>query len=131
MNFIQKLIRSVKKRVRKIRELTTPRAQQGVVALRRRQLRNADAIVTTNEVTDHHGTGVVLSRIFGECEDILSIRSTHLYHEHNLGTARLCFNHEDLSRSESFARVLYALNGSTVKRVACVPYQSDELITAL
>lgn len=102
-----------------------------VVPLPRRKLREADAIVTTNEVTDRHGTGVILSRIFGECPNLLSIRTTNLYREHKLGQAELCFGHDGLSRAESFGRVLYALNGSTVRRVFCVPYQWEELLTAL
>jgi FkbM family methyltransferase len=88
-------------------------------------------VVTTNEVTDRHGTGVLLSRIFGASPNVLSLRSTNLYHEHYLGAAQLCFGHEGLSRAESFGRVLYALNGSTVRQVLCVPFLPDELISAL
>jgi len=71
-----------------------------------RRLREADVIVTPNEVTDRHGTGVILNRIFGECPNILSIRSANFYHEHWLGDADLCLGHEGLSRAESFERVL-------------------------
>lgn len=94
-------------------------------------LRDADAIITTNEVSDRHGTGVILRRIFGRCPKILSIRSTNLYPDHALGAAQLCLGHEGLSRPESFARVMTELNGSTVRRVLCVPFLSDELITAI
>jgi FkbM family methyltransferase len=99
--------------------------------LSRRAICDADAIVTTNEVSDRHGTGVILRRIFGRSAKILSIRSTNLYPDHALGQAQLCFGHESLSRPESFARVLAALNGSTVRRVLCVPFLADELITAI
>src|ERR1041385_5969581 len=64
-------------------------AGQTVEPLSRCKLLDADAIVTTNEVTDRHGTGVLLSRIFGECPNILSIRSTSLYREHKLGRGEL------------------------------------------
>ncbi len=94
-------------------------------------LSGADAIVTCNEVTDHHGTGVILNRIFRGSPNILSLRSTHLYPDHSLGAASLLFRHEGLSRKESFERVLFLLNGSTVRRVLCVPYHPDELMTAL
>jgi len=99
--------------------------------LQRHALRDADAIITTNEVSDRHGTGVILRRIFGHSTNLLSIRSTSLYPDHALGQAQLCFGHEDLSRPQSFARVLAALNGSTVRRVLCVPFLADELITAV
>ncbi len=102
-----------------------------VRALPRKALRDADAIVTTNEVSDRHGTGVILRRIFGRCDNVLSIRSTNLYPDHALGQAQLCLGHEGLSRPESFARVLAALNGSTIRRVLCVPFLADELTTAI
>jgi len=118
---------------RKFRALTraAKRCRQGVEPLPPRRLREADVIVTPNEVTDRHGTGVILNRIFGECPNILSIRSANFYHEHWLGDADLCLGHEGLSRAESFERVLWALNGSTARRVLCVPYHRDELITAV
>lgn len=104
---------------------------QNIHPLRRDAIRDADAIVTTNEVTDRHGTGVILGRIFGSSPNILSVRSENLYPEHHLGAAQLSFAHEGLSRQQSFARVMYALNGCTVRRVLCVPFKPDELITAL
>lgn len=106
-------------------------AAQKVQPLLRGAIRDADAIVTTNEVSDRHGTGVILRRIFGRSGKILSIRSTNLYPDHALGEAQLCFGHEGLSRPESFARVWTALNGSTVRRVLCVPFLPDELLTAV
>lgn len=106
-------------------------AANDVEPLPRGAVANADAIVTHNEVSDRHGTGVILSRIFGAEPNILSIRSTHLYDEHILGARRLMFGHEGLARQQSFERVLYALNRGTVRRVICVPYRSDELLTAL
>ena len=125
------MIRSIKKRLRRLTRRALGRNEQPLVQLPWRKLQEADAIITPNEVTDRHGTGVILSRIFGACPNILSIRSANFYGEHQLGAAALCFGHEGLSRAESFRRVLQALNGSTVRRVLCVPYQPDELITAL
>ncbi len=105
--------------------------QKVMKRLLRRAIRNADAIITPNEVTDRHGTGVILDRIFGGAANILSIRSANLYSGHSLGAAQLCFSHRGLSRTESFASLLEALNGSTVRRVLCVPYHKDELLTAV
>jgi len=122
---------SLRKIWKKITRRTVGPVRQGVTPLPPHALTNADAIVTTNEVTDRHGTGVLLSRIFGQSPNILSLRSTNLYREHCLGAAQLCFGHEGLSRAQSFARVLYALNGSTVGRILCVPFLPDELISAL
>ena len=107
------------------------KATRDVRPLPRRALRDADAIITTNEVSDRHGTGVILRRIFGGSPNVLSIRSTRLYPDHALGKEQACFGHEALTRSESFEQVLRVLNGSTVKRVLCVPFLPDELITAI
>ena len=94
-------------------------------------LKDADAVITPNEVTDRHGTGVILRRIFVDSCNILSIRSTNLYHEHAFGAAQLHLSHEGLSRAESFGRMLTALNGTTIRRILCVPYHPDELVSAL
>jgi FkbM family methyltransferase len=116
---------------RKLTSQYSRRARRGVEPLAWEALDEADAIITCNEVTDRHGTGVILNRIFGRSPDILSIRSTHLYPEHSLGAARLLLGHRRLTRKQSFERILYALNGSTVRRIVCVPYLPDELMTAL
>ena len=122
---------SLKKIIRKLKRRVVGPVRQGIVPLSRGALASADAIVTTNEVTDRHGTGVILSRIFGSAADILSIRSTNLYHEHTLGAEKLCLPQADLTRAQSFERVLYALNGTRVRRVLCIPFLADELITAI
>ncbi|HVV70538.1 MAG TPA: FkbM family methyltransferase, partial [Verrucomicrobiae bacterium] len=122
---------SLKRLVRNFRRRLVGAARQGVTPLPRHALRQADAIVTTNEVTDRHGTGVILSRIFDDSANILSIRSSNLYHEHRLGAEAHCLAHEGLSRSQSFERVLYALNGNQVRRVLCIPFLPDELVTAI
>ena len=121
----------LKRMWRKFRRHTGNPARQNVRPLTRKAIHDADVIVTTNEVTDRHGTGVILSRIFGRSPNILSIRSTDLYREHNLGAAQLRFSQDSLSRPQSFERVLFALNGASVRRVLCVPFLPDELITAI
>ena len=121
----------LKKIWKKLTRRSRRNASQNIRPLRRCAIREADAIITTNEVSDRHGTGVILRRIFGSSHKILSIRSTHLYPDHALGEAQICFGHEGLSRPESFAQVLAALNGSTVRRILCVPFLADELITAI
>jgi len=122
---------SLKRIWNKIKRRSKRRATRNVRPLSRNAIRDADAIITTNEVTDRHGTGVILRRIFAQSRGILSIRSTCLYPEHLLGQAQLCLGHEGLKRPESFTQVLTALNGSTVRRIFCVPFLPDELITAI
>lgn len=122
---------SLKKIWKKITRPARRRATRRVLPLPANAMRDADAIITPNEVCDRHGTGVILRRIFGGSPNLLSIRSTSLYPEHNFGQFQLCFGHDGLSRPESFAQVLDVLNGSTVRRALCVPYHPAELITAI
>src|SRR5579862_57703 len=122
---------SLNKIWRKLRNRPPHPEAWSVRPLRRKALRDADAIITTNEVCDRHGTGVILRRIFGNSPNILSIRSSRLYAEHALGRAELCFGHEALTRAESFEHVVSLLNGTTVRRVLCVPFMPDELTTAI
>lgn len=121
---------SLNKVWRKLRKRPPRPEAWSIRPLQKDAFRDADAIVTTNEVCDRHGTGVILRRIFGASPNILSIRSSRLYPEHLLGQQQLCFGHNGLNRSESFTNVLRILNGNTVRRVVCVPFLPDELITA-
>jgi FkbM family methyltransferase len=125
------LAMSLKKIWRKLRRQSPRPAALSVRPLREDAMREADAIITTNEVCDRHGTGVILRRIFGASSNVLSIRSSRLYPEHLLGQEQLCFDHNGLSRTEGFTNVLRILNGNTVRRILCVPFLPDELVTAL
>jgi FkbM family methyltransferase len=91
----------------------------------------ADAIITTHEVTDMHGTGVIINRIFGGSPNILSIRTADMYPEHSLGETNLVLGNSGLSRRESYARMLEALDGMAVRRILCVPYHPDELVWSI
>jgi len=122
---------SLNKIWRKLRKRPPRPEAWSVRPLREDALRDADAIITTNEVCDRHGTGVILRRIFGASPNVLSIRSSRLYPEHLLGQEQLCFDHNGLNRTESFTNVLRILNHNTVRRILCVPFLPDELITAL
>lgn len=93
---------------------------------------DADAIVTHIEVNDRHGVGVLISRLFGEDDNILSIRSQDYYEgRQDFGAMHVCVSHSDTSRDMVFWNVLQALRGATVKRVLCVPYFPDDARNAI
>lgn len=95
-------------------------------------LKDADAIVSHIEVNDHHGVGVLLARMFGQYDNIVSIRSKDFYEGRQaFGTAHACISHGNPSRDAVFWKVLEALHGSTVKRVLCVPYFPDDALNAI
>jgi FkbM family methyltransferase len=95
------------------------------------QFKHGIAVVTPNEVNDRHGTGVIISRIFAGVPNILSIRSTDLHGINSLGEFDLRFDHKNLPRNKSFLRLLRSLEGNSIRYVVCVPYEPDDLLTAL
>lgn len=91
-----------------------------------------DVVVTPNEVNDKHGTGVLVRRIFEGCPDIVSVRARNDYGgEHQLGEVAICLPQAGYSRSEVFQNVLASLRGKRVRRVVCIPYVADDLITSI
>ena len=100
--------------------------------LPRAVLTGAEAIVTPNEVNEKHGIGIIIERFFGEDKNVLSLRSQNSFRaEQSFGARQLEISHAGLARWESYERMLHLLNGSTVRRVLCVPFFADDLITAI
>jgi FkbM family methyltransferase len=95
------------------------------------QFKNGIVVVTPNEVNDRHGTGVIISRVFQGVPNILSIRSTDLHGINSLGDFAIRFDHQNLPRDKSFLRLLRCLEGNSFGYVVCVPYEPDDLLTAL
>jgi hypothetical protein len=97
-----------------------------------RALIDADAIITPNEANARHGIGIIVERFFGNYPRTLSIRSQNTFRgEQTFGDHRLLISHAGLARWESYERLLRILNGSTIRRVLCIPFFSDDLITAI
>lgn len=107
------------------------RRKVGVERLQPQQIKGADVLITTNEINERHGTGVILLRFFGDCGNVLSVRSQDHYEGKTFGAAQLKLNYSRLSRPECFGRMLHALNGSSARRILCVPFIPDDLISAI
>jgi hypothetical protein len=93
--------------------------------------RICDVIITPVEVNNSHGTGVLLQMVFGGEENIVSIRSLDQYGGRQDFGLPLKIVHGADSRDAAFARVEQALRGIAVRRVVCVPYQPDDVMTAI
>ncbi len=92
---------------------------------------SVDVVVTPNEVNDKHGTGVLVRRIFEGCSHIVSLRARNDYGgEHHFGDLAICLP-AGYSRSETFQNVLAVLRGKAVRKVICIPYIADDLITSI
>lgn len=91
-----------------------------------------DVIVTHVEVNDKHGVGCLIQRIFSNSSNIFSIRSRNLYEKKQVfGKFNICLAHTELSRPEAFMNVFSGLSKYRVKRVLCVPYFPDDVLTAI
>jgi FkbM family methyltransferase len=90
-----------------------------------------DVVITPNEITPLHGTGALISRIFGQEPRIFSLRSRNDYGEHAFGTLNLCLDHSGLTRSEAYLNVARSLSDHTPRRTLCVPYYPDDVLSAL
>ena len=101
-------------------------------SLANRQLQRADVVVTTNEVTPIHGTGVLVKRVFPNSAGIISIRShDHYGGSHDFGQISFRLSHYGHSRPEVFGSLLKKLGGIWVDKIMCVPYHPDDLLTAI
>lgn len=92
---------------------------------------DADVIINVVEINDRHGVGILLQRIFKDRSRIISIRTLNLYGgEQSFASYDLLIG-VGLSRAEIFKKVQAALSGSTVRRILCIPYQTEEALIAL
>ncbi|MDS3859437.1 hypothetical protein RIF25_01320 [Thermosynechococcaceae cyanobacterium BACA0444] len=85
----------------------------------------ADVIITGSEVNHRHGTGIFLKRIFQDDSQIISIRSSDGYNgEQDFGHVHFCYKHNQNN-------LLTYFEGVQVRRILCIPYSSDDVLTAL
>jgi hypothetical protein len=92
----------------------------------------ADAIVAHIEINQHHGVGVLLERLFGASENIVSIRSQNYYDgKQSFGAMHARIAHGNASRDMVVWNTLEGLRGATIRRILCVPYFPDDALTAL
>jgi FkbM family methyltransferase len=111
---------------------TLPRSDVIITRARKKALVDADVVITPNEVNELHGTGALVRRLFPSDRGIISIRSAdHYGGRHSFGDIQLRLSHRGQSRRGIFGNVLAALSGHSVKRVFCVPYCVDDVLTAI
>jgi len=93
---------------------------------------NACVVVTASEVTQRHGTGALVRRVFPDDAGIISVRSDNHYGgEHYFGVKSYYLPQRGLSRKSVFNNISYLFTEHDVNRVFCVPYYSEDLLTAI
>jgi hypothetical protein len=90
-----------------------------------------EVVVTLNEINNRHGTGPLVKRVFQGHSHVFSIRSRSDWGVQDFGAWNACIPQQGWSRAECFCRVLSVLRGRNVRSVLCIPFLSDELITAI
>ena len=89
-------------------------------------------IITPNEVTQKHGTGALVRRVFPRDEGIVSLRSDNHYGgEHQFGVHAYHLAQRGLPRQQIFANLVSLLGSAEIDRIFCVPYYSEDLLTAI
>ncbi len=90
-----------------------------------------DVVVTVNEINDRHGTGPLLQRVLEGRRRVLSIRARTDYGYQEFADWSGVLSHRNKSVERVREELRELLDGRSVERVLCVPYQADELRTSL
>lgn len=91
--------------------------------------KGVDLIISPNELNHHHGTGVLINRIF-QSSTSLNIRSRDDYPDKGPFTSRVV-KAEGCARPEVFAMCMEAMAGQSVRRILCVPYYPEDFLIAI
>lgn len=91
-----------------------------------------DIVITPTEINNRHGTGPLAKRAMADRNRVLSIRSRNYYDYQDFADWCVLIFHDDVSiRSRCFRSVLTALRDVTVSSILCVPFNPDDIITAI
>ncbi len=92
-----------------------------------------DLIISPNEISFAHGTGVLLSRLAEGAESILVARSASHYGGHQRVSAKEAFVLPEgvNTRQEVFAEVMQWLGGYNIRSILCTPFFQTDLLIGL
>jgi FkbM family methyltransferase len=91
-----------------------------------------DLVITPCEISDHHGTGVLLRRIFGKSHSLWCLRSGDFYDGRELSNARnTLYQWDSLPQKGRIAALLDCFGEAHIRRIAVVPYHKADLEMAL
>jgi hypothetical protein len=96
-----------------------------------RGAKEVEAVITAGEINDRHGTGALLQRILSGARNLVSIRTEDSWGEQSFADWRIRLSHAGRSREEAFEAVMRLFAGHRIRRVLCVPFHANELITAI
>ena len=121
--------RTLCRRLLSLTQAETPSTQ---AVLPKLNFPHCTVIVTPNEVNSKHGTGVLISKIFRNSQNIVSIRSRDGFSgEQHFGDHRIVLSNPALSRTQAFANVIELFSDRPIKQAVCIPYYPEEVLTAI
>jgi hypothetical protein len=90
-----------------------------------------DVVITTNEINDRHGTGVLVKRVLQGRRNIFSIRFQDDWGDPQFGDWDIRLPPTGSSRPETFHNIVRLFEGRRVKSALCVPFHTDEAMAAI
>lgn len=89
-----------------------------------------DVVITTNEINDRHGTGVLVKRILHE-RNLFSIRFHDDWGGPQFGEWDIRLPEIGGNRQEAFRNVLQLFQGRKLRNVLCVPFHANEPMASI
>jgi len=90
-----------------------------------------DIIISSNEINENHGVGVLLKRIFPDTSGIVSLRTTNLYEgEQDFGVQNFCLDVRGCSYGEILVKIQNLFVYLKPKRVLVIPYFVEDFYVA-
>jgi hypothetical protein len=90
-----------------------------------------NVVVTSNEVTNLHGTGALLKRVCKAWSNVFSIRARNDWGAQDFGDWEVCLSPRGRMRADFFSSVLNSLRDRNVRTTLCVPFLPDEFYTSI
>jgi hypothetical protein len=95
------------------------------------QLHDATLLITHAEVSVRHGTGALLKNIFSDEKELVIVYSQNFFGANDIGTRSFRVWHGSASFEKVVTRIEEILRDITVRRILCVPFYRDDVLSAL
>jgi FkbM family methyltransferase len=89
-------------------------------------------VVSHNEISNAHGTGILIKRLFGDTPSVVTIRSySNFDGKDEMGFVNIWLGNKMLSDQQLYRLFSFLLAGQRVRAVICIPYDDLDLRTGL
>jgi hypothetical protein len=95
------------------------------------RLQDGTLVTTHAEICNRQGVGAMLTKIFAEERELLVFYSRNYFEGECFGTVTHHLPHPDHSLAGAKERVGTLLQGHRIKRIVCVPFYPDDVLSAI